>query len=170
MIGRDMDAVSRCDPSRVRSHIEALIVRGNVTLAELLELRMNSFEWAAIVPALTSEALIHQATHALANCARGRQPPVVYEDAVVSLHAPELLKRLSALTRKDPTMPAKEVKDVATLETEVAKLTSTLTLLFDLEDAVRGMEEDRLDSGVKKALKKLDEGRQRRTVSERSGE
>jgi hypothetical protein len=80
----------------VRPEIQALIKRGDVTPAEVAGLACNPWEWEALVPAMNDEAFIKHVEHALANCAIRRRPFVVYDEAVVGLHAPELLKRFKA--------------------------------------------------------------------------
>jgi hypothetical protein len=82
---------------QIREEITALIKRGNVTSAECDNLRCNSWEWEAIVPALTIEALIETTEHAIKNCARARSPAVSYTEVVHSVYAPELIKRLRQL-------------------------------------------------------------------------
>lgn len=79
---------------RIRPEIQALIRRGNVTLAEIQEIRCNSWEWEALVPAFDDAAFVDRMQYALDNCAQGKSRPfTVYDDAVKGLYAPELLKR-----------------------------------------------------------------------------
>lgn len=79
---------------RVRPEIQALIRRGNVTLAEIQEIRCNSWEWESLVPAFDDEAFVDRMQYALDNCAQSKTRPfTVYDDAVKGLYAPELLKR-----------------------------------------------------------------------------
>lgn len=42
----------------VRPEIQALAKRGNVTPAEVAELRINSWEWEHLIPAMNDEAFI----------------------------------------------------------------------------------------------------------------
>lgn len=84
--------------SHVGSDIRALIERGNVTPAELAELRMNSWEREALVPAMTDEALAGQFEYTLNNCSiQWSRPCSTYDEALVALFAPELLKRFKVL-------------------------------------------------------------------------
>jgi len=80
----------------IRDEIAALIKRGNVTLAEHNALRCNSWEFEALIPALTIEALIAKTEHAIKNCPYAESPAVTYTEAVHSVYAPELIKRLRA--------------------------------------------------------------------------
>lgn len=87
----------------VRPPIRALIERGKVTLEEYKELRCNSWEYEALVPALSIEALIWAAEHAIDNCSRARRPSISYDEAVHSVYAPELIRRLRLLQEeRDP--------------------------------------------------------------------
>ena len=78
----------------IRQEIRDLITRGNVTPDEWRALRMNSYEREAIVPALSTETLLHHVEYCLSQCSRVRSPPSMYEEAVVRLLAPEMVKRL----------------------------------------------------------------------------
>lgn len=83
----------------ISPEIEALIARGNVTLVELIGLRCNSWEWQALVPAMTDEAFIDRMQYALDNCfTPHRRPFSTYNEAVEGLWAPELLKRFKRLS------------------------------------------------------------------------
>lgn len=82
----------------VRPHIKELIERGNVTTAEVEQLTCNSWEWRAIVPALTDEAFVKHVEYALKNCNRVPNPSTTYEQSVIGVHAPELVKRLKRLS------------------------------------------------------------------------
>ena len=94
------------DDSRIKPEIRALIVRGNVTSAELAELRCNSWEWEALVPAMTDEAFIGHVEHALKNCSIVKRPAASYDDAIVGVHAPEMVKRLKKLTGEADVLSA----------------------------------------------------------------
>lgn len=87
--------------SMIRPEIQALIDRGNVTSVELSELRCNSWEWEALIPAMTDEALVGRAEYAFSNSARVRSPASTYDEAIVSVYAPELVKRLKAQLLKN---------------------------------------------------------------------
>jgi hypothetical protein len=80
----------------VRPEIQALIDRGNVTLAELHELRCNSWEWDALVPAMTDEALISRAQRAIDNCG---PPEFNYRGSVIGVFAPELMIRFAGASK-----------------------------------------------------------------------
>jgi hypothetical protein len=86
---------------RVRPEIRDLAKRGNVTSAEVAELCCNSWEWEALVPALSDEAFVLQMQRALDNCFTTRERPfVTYNAAVEGLYAPELLRRFQAASRE----------------------------------------------------------------------
>jgi hypothetical protein len=79
---------------RVRPEIRDLAKRGNVTSAEVAELCCNSWEWEALVPALSDEAFVKRMQYALDNCFTTRERPfVTYNAAVEGLYAPELIRR-----------------------------------------------------------------------------
>lgn len=83
------------DLEYIRPEIQALVKRRNVTLEELSNLRINSWERDALVPVMTNEALIDRAEYAVANCFVTRERPFcTYNQAVEGLFAPELIKRL----------------------------------------------------------------------------
>lgn len=75
---------------------KALIARGGVTYDEVKGLRGNSWEWDALVPALTDEAFLQMLQHRLDNCSRVRMPPVTYDEAVIGVWTPELVRRYRA--------------------------------------------------------------------------
>lgn len=79
---------------RVRPKIKVLVARGNVTQAEVAELRCNSWEWEALVPAMDDDAFVAHVEHAIKHCSMTRRPAATYGDAIVGVHAPELLRRL----------------------------------------------------------------------------
>ena len=86
---------------RIRPEIAALVARGNVTQAELNELRCNSWEWEALVPAMTDEVFVGSMWHALENCfTPTTRPFVTYNKAVEGLYAPELLRRYKTIRKK----------------------------------------------------------------------
>lgn len=85
---------------RIRPEIRALVERGNITPAELLEIRCNSWEWEALVPAMTDEAFVERMQYSLDNCFTRRERPfTTYNQAVEGLWAPELLKRFQSTAR-----------------------------------------------------------------------
>lgn len=78
----------------ISEEIEALVKRGNITLAEYKELRVNSWEHEHVISALDDEAYCWCVEHAFLNAARpGKRPYSTYEEALVHLHVPELLRR-----------------------------------------------------------------------------
>lgn len=82
----------------VSPEIQALLRRGNVTPAEVAELRCNSWEWELLVQVMTDDAFVARVEHALENCSRHKQPFVSYDEAVQGLYAPELLRRFKAIS------------------------------------------------------------------------
>lgn len=81
----------------VRPEIQELVRRGNVTAAEFAELRVNSWELEALIPALTDEAFTKHFEHVFANCSIERRRPFsTYNEATIGLYAPELLRRFRA--------------------------------------------------------------------------
>ena len=97
----DFDGTDENSADRIKPEIRALIRRGNVTPAEVAELRCNSWEWEALIPAMNDEAFVKSMQHALDNCFTQRQRPfTTYNQAVEGLYAPELLKRFAAVKLK----------------------------------------------------------------------
>jgi hypothetical protein len=79
----------------IRSEIQALIDRGNVTAKEVAELASNSWEWEALIPKMDDETFLGRVEHALKNCCRSkRRPFATYDESVIGLLAPELVRRL----------------------------------------------------------------------------
>jgi hypothetical protein len=83
----------------IRPEVRTLIERGSVTRAEVEMLRLNSWEWESIVPALDDEAFVAHVEYALKNCTHAHRPCTVYDDAIIGVHAPELLKRYQRAAR-----------------------------------------------------------------------
>jgi hypothetical protein len=93
----DFDGLDENSNERIRPEFKNLIARGNVTPAEVAELRCNSWEWEALVPALSDEAFVKRMQYALDNCFTTRDRPfVTYNAAVEGLYAPELIRRFQA--------------------------------------------------------------------------
>jgi len=85
---------------RISPEIRALVARGSITSAEIVELRCNSWEWEAIVPAMDDQAFMEQMQRVLDNCSTPKSRPFsTYNDAAQGLYAPELLKRFAAASR-----------------------------------------------------------------------
>ena len=100
----DFDGLDENSNERIRLEIQNLIKRGNVTPAELSEIRCNSWEWEALVPAMNNEALVERTEHALENCSLiGKRPFPTYNESVMGLLAPELLKRFAVSTQETQT-------------------------------------------------------------------
>lgn len=86
----------------IRPHIVKLIERGNIAPAEVRELRCNSWEWEAIVPALDNDAIAEHFEHCLKNCCQSRRRPAPsYDAAVCGYLGEEILKRLRSFIEKD---------------------------------------------------------------------
>lgn len=79
----------------VKPEIQALAKRGNITPAEVVEIRCNSWEWEHLVPAMNNEAFVARMEHAIKNCGWHKRPYGSYNEAVEGLYAPELLKRFT---------------------------------------------------------------------------
>lgn len=80
----------------IRPEVQALVDRGNITRAEVADLRCNSDEWHAIYPRLDDGAFVAQFGYALKHCSNHRKV-ITYEDAVVEIFGPELLRRFARL-------------------------------------------------------------------------
>ena len=83
----------------VRPEIQALAKRGDITPAEVAEIRCNSWEWEHLIPAMNDEAFVAQMEHAVKNCSLHKQPSSSYDEAVQGLYAPELLRRFKLATQ-----------------------------------------------------------------------
>lgn len=79
---------------KIRPHIRALIDRGKITLEEYKELRCNSWEFEAMVPALSLEALLWASENCIHNCPRVSLPATTYNEAMHAVYGPELVRRL----------------------------------------------------------------------------
>lgn len=80
----------------IRPEVRALVKRGNVTLEEWQTFRGNSWEMEAIVQVLTNEALAHVVQHWVTNSRLpGMRPFTTYNEAVIGLLVPLLVKRLT---------------------------------------------------------------------------
>lgn len=85
----------------ISPEIAALVARGRITSAEIAELRCNSWEWEAIIPALNDEAFVDRMQYALNNCfTPQRRPFSTYNTALEGLYAPELLRRYEMISKK----------------------------------------------------------------------
>ena len=76
--------------------------RDVVTYADFTEFcdahGMNSYERELMIPKLDNAALVHEAEHCLQNCTRppGKRPGVTYDDQMMAVYVPLLLKRLKS--------------------------------------------------------------------------
>lgn len=83
----------------IRPEVLALVERGSVTLEEWNAFRGNSYEFEALYPVLTDEALAHVVRHVVDNCYEDRQrPAITYNAALAHVFVPELLRRLLKAT------------------------------------------------------------------------
>ena len=136
----------------VRPEIRSLVARGNVTPAELAELRCNSWEWEALVPALNDEAFVERMQHSIDNCfTQHGRPFATYNDAVQGLWAPELLKRFASASRaaRDYAETIDNVRQALGLEA-----THYLIIADDVKDLVEAIESR---SDAMKVLKRIRE-------------
>lgn len=83
----------------VRPEVQAIVKRGNITLAEWQEMRGNSWEFEHMYTSLDDEAFAYAVEHNLKNCAQRERPCVTYDEACTNILAPELLKRFLATTK-----------------------------------------------------------------------
>ncbi len=89
------------DPN-IKPETQALCDRGNITLAEYKEFRGNSWEHDLVHKNLDLEALVHATKHNLDNCKfsnHKNDPCTTYEDALVNILAPELVRRCEELLK-----------------------------------------------------------------------
>ena len=101
----DFDGLDENSNNRIRPEIQNLIKRGSVTPVELSEIRCNSWEWEALVSAMNNEALVERTGHALENCSLiGKRPFPTYNESVIGLLAPELLKRFAVSAQETQTL------------------------------------------------------------------
>jgi hypothetical protein len=96
---------------RIRPEIRSLVERGNITSAELREIRCNSWEWEALVPAMNDEAFCERMQYTLDNCLTRRERPfTTYNQALEGLWAPELIRRFKAqLNNEQLTQACKNI-------------------------------------------------------------
>jgi hypothetical protein len=81
--------------ANIRPHVRALIDRGKITLDEYKELRCNSWEFEAMVPALSLDALLWASENCIRNCSRVSRPATTYDEAMHAVYGPELIRRLT---------------------------------------------------------------------------
>lgn len=139
----DFDGTDENSTDRIKPEIRALIRRGNVTPTEVAELRCNSWEWEALVPALNDEAFIERMEHALENCFTRRERPfTTYNQAVEGLYAPELLKRFESAARaaRDYAETIDNVRGALGQEA-----THYLVIADDVKDLVDAIEKDTVE-------------------------
>jgi hypothetical protein len=145
----------------VRPEIQALAKRGNVTPAEVAELRCNSWEWEHLTPAMNDEAFVARMEHAIANCGHHKRPFTTYNEAVEGLYAPELLRRFKQL--KFETLNARDFAESlnAVREALGQEVTHYLVIPSDVKELVDAVKECEGDGGCRatKVLNRLWEGR-----------
>lgn len=66
----------------------------SVTYEEKQRLRMNSYARDKFISKLNNEALIKTTEYYLTNCPQSRYPATTYDEAIVHVLVPELIKRL----------------------------------------------------------------------------
>ena len=78
----------------IRDSILKLADRGNITLQEWKELRMNSWEREFLIPHLTSTALVHSCKDMLKHCTATpfHTPASTYDESVMKNYIPALLR------------------------------------------------------------------------------
>jgi len=146
----DFDGLDENSDERIRPEMQNLIRRGNVTVTELADLRCNSWEWEALVPALSDEAFVERMQYALDNCFTRRERPFsTYNQAVEGLYAPELLRRFK-FSARDARVFAETIDDVR--EALGQKATHYLVIADDVKELVEAIE-SRCDALV--VLKRL---------------
>lgn len=86
------------DPANpIRPHIRELVARGNVTQSEVHKLRVNSWEWEALVPAMDDEAFFYNYEYCKSNTHTDRsRPNMTYNDAMCNLYADEVIRRFKS--------------------------------------------------------------------------
>ena len=55
---------------------------------------LNSWEREALIPHMDNEALIQNVEYCLSQCQRARNPSATYDEAIIGVYAPEIIKRL----------------------------------------------------------------------------
>lgn len=79
----------------VSDEIKDLCERGwSISKEEYCALRMNCYERVFIVPFLSKEALEHVTRKCLKHCGPVYNLPVTYDEIIIHVLVPELLKRL----------------------------------------------------------------------------
>jgi hypothetical protein len=150
------DWLQREANEHVRPEIRALVQRGRVTSAEVAALRCNSWEWEALLPAMTDEAFEARVEHCLKNCSPARSPAGSYDEAAYAVYLPELLKRL-----KRARAAATAFGDTLDAIREVLGQASThyLVMAGDVMELVKAIDECESDSGCRatKVLRQLRE-------------
>lgn len=97
--------------SHIRSEVQELIKRGNITLAEYKQFSGSSCEHETIVPALNEQAFSYYTKHLLNNCFPSQKNPAkTYDETVVLVLVPELLRRYYDLLKE-----VKELRDKTSL-------------------------------------------------------
>lgn len=69
----------------------------SVNVEKKQKMRMNSYAQDDLYPKLDNEALIYTARHFIANCSTPRFPCATYDESLIHMILPELIKRLEGL-------------------------------------------------------------------------
>ncbi len=149
------------DHEMVRPEIRALIERGKITVDELKDLRCNSYEWEAMVPALSIEALIHQTEHAIDNRRTKSKtkyetqrfaiapiehvPALTYDDAIGRVFAPQLIGRL----RQAMAIVARDTEELRLARAAIQKAVDGMFDIACRDDAIEVLTELSRSSGIR---------------------
>ena len=72
----------------------------SITPQQLSEMKMNSYAQEKLHPKLNTDALINTTRSYLSQCSRSRYPASTYDEALVHLIVPELIKRIEELSKE----------------------------------------------------------------------
>jgi hypothetical protein len=120
------------DHEMVRPEIRALIERGKITVDELKDLRCNSYEWEAMVPALSIDAIVLRAETALEKCSKLRMS--VVEDYGESTCA--VVRELIVRLRQAMALIARDTEELRFTRAAIQKAVDRTDDLVNLKDAV----------------------------------
>lgn len=120
---------------RIRPEVRALAARPEpVTLAEWKEFRGNSWEQELLIPRLDDEALAFHVEHCLKNCNyEGRVPSSSYDQLLIRLLAPELLRRLKRLGEEREEMRSLWLQETARARGAESRVNTLLNRLLAAE-------------------------------------
>jgi hypothetical protein len=92
---KDEAAVCEAAADAVRPHVRALLDRAvQIDWITFEALRMNSREQEVLIPRLDDDALLRVCEHYLRQLPARARPFATYEDAIIGLLTPELMRRL----------------------------------------------------------------------------